>query len=422
MGDRSRRVVVVGQGYVGLPLAMRAVEVGYTVVGFDTSEDRVKRLKSGESYVQDITSDAVDAALASGRYLPTTTADDCADFDVAVVTVPTPLTQGVPDLSHIEAAAESLGPLLRVGATVILESTTYPGTTEELMVPILERGSGLAAGRQFHVGYSPERIDPGNPIFHLWNTPKVVSGIDADSLGVVDAFYRDLVEQTVPVSSTRVAEMSKLLENTFRHVNIALVNELAMYAGQLGVSVWEAIDAAASKPFGYMRFTPGPGVGGHCLPVDPSFLSWKVKQSLGDDFRIVELANDVNEHMPSYVARRIVESLNRVRKAVNGSRILVVGLAYKKNTGDVRESPAVALCAALHGLGADVRVVDGYVPEHEAVSWPRIDLSDEELDAADLVVIVTDHDDVDYDRITRRAKLVFDTRRRVRPGPTVEYL
>jgi nucleotide sugar dehydrogenase len=188
MGDRSRRVVVVGQGYVGLPLAMRAVEVGYTVVGFDTSEDRVKRLKSGESYVQDITSDAVDAALASGRYLPTTTADDCADFDVAVVTVPTPLTQGVPDLSHIEAAAESLGPLLRVGATVILESTTYPGTTEELMVPILERGSGLAAGRQFHVGYSPERIDPGNPIFHLWNTPKVVSGIDADSLGVVDAF------------------------------------------------------------------------------------------------------------------------------------------------------------------------------------------------------------------------------------------
>ena len=264
-----------------------------------------------------------------------------------MITVPTPLREGAPDLSFIEAAARDLAQNLTVGSTVVLESTTYPGTTDELVVPILERGSGLVAGQQFHVGYSPEPIDPGNPIWNFQNTPKVVSGIDAKSLDAVNAFYSTLVTSTVQVSSTKVAEMTKLLENTFRHVNIALINELSMFANQLSVDVWEAIDAASSKPFGFMRFTPGPGVGGHCLPVDPSYLSWKVKRTLGDPFRFVELANDVNEHMPSYVTSRITQILNRKRMAVNGSRILVLGLAYKKNTGDMRESPSIAICDLL---------------------------------------------------------------------------
>jgi len=422
MPKGSRRVVVVGQGYVGLPLALRAVDVGYTVVGLDTSRDRVKRLEGGESYVQDISDEAVAAALATRRFWPTTDARECAEFDVAVITVPTPLTQGVPDLTHIEDAAGSIARFLRPGATVVLESTTYPGTTDELLVPILERGSELAAGCQFHAGYSPERIDPGNPVHTLVNTPKVVSGIDAASLEAVDAFYASLVDRTVRVSSTRVAEMAKLLENTFRHINIALVNELAMYAGQLGVSVWEAIDAASTKPFGFMRFTPGPGVGGHCLPVDPSYLSWKVKRSLGDSFRLVELANDINEHMPAYVTRRIVECLNRDRKPVNGSRILLLGLAYKKNTGDLRESPALSLCASLSALGAEISVVDGFVPAHQPISWPRVEATDQELADADLVVVVTDHDDIDYTKVATNARRVFDTRRRVPAGPTVEHL
>jgi UDP-N-acetyl-D-glucosamine dehydrogenase len=305
---------------------------------------------------------------------------------------------------------------------VILESTTYPGTTEELLAPILERGSGLRAGTEFYVGYSPERIDPGNATWNFQNTPKVVSGIDADSLHHIDAFYSLLVERTVPVSSPGVAELTKLLENTFRHVNIALINELAIFAHQLNVNVWEAIDAATSKPFGYMRFTPGPGVGGHCLPVDPSYLSWKVKQTLGDQFRFIDLANDVNEHMPEYVVNRITRILNEKQMAVSKSKILVLGLAYKKNSGDMRESPASGVCSSLERLGALVRVADSWVPPYYDVPWDRVDLTDEEIAAADLVVIVTDHDDVDYERVSKFARLVFDTRRRTPPGPTVTYL
>ncbi len=416
------KVVVVGQGYVGLPLAMRAVAVGHDVVGFDTSNDRVTQLQSGKSFIEDVSNDEVASALDSGRYAATSSLGDCSVFDIAVITVPTPLREGVPDLSFIEDAARSLSQNLTEGATVILESTTYPGTTEELVVPILERGSGLEAGRQFHVGYSPERIDPGNPTWNFRNTPKVVAGIDSASRDAVNEFYSLLVEETIPVSSTRVAEMSKLLENTFRHVNIALVNELSLFANQLGVSVWEVIDAASSKPFGYMRFTPGPGVGGHCLPVDPSYLSWKVKRTIGDSFRFVELANDINEHMPAHVATRITQMLNRERKAVNGARILVLGLAYKKNTGDLRESPSIAVCESLASLGAEIRIADHWVPAHIKVPWKRVKLTDDELESADLVVIVTDHDDVDYDWVARRARLVFDTRRRTVPCSTVELL
>jgi len=383
----------------------------------------VKRLQDGHSYVEDVSDATLAAAHESGRYLPTAELADCAGFNVAVITVPTPLSEGAPDLSYIEDAARQLAPLVAPGATVVLESTTYPGTTEELLAPILEAGSGLVPGRDFHLGYSPERIDPGNRTWGLRNTPKVVSGIGAASLASVQAFYTALVDNAVPVSSPKVAELVKLLENTFRHVNIALVNELTMFASDLGVDIWEAIDAASTKPFGFMRFTPGPGVGGHCLPVDPSYLSWKVEQALGVSFRFVELANDVNNHMPDYVARRITVLLNCDRKAVNGSRILVLGLAYKRNSGDARESPGPVLCNHLAALGAEVRAVDPHLTDGQFPSGvARAELSAEELQAADVVVIATDHDAFDWDAVAAQAKRIFDTRHRLPRAPNVEHL
>lgn len=419
----SQKVAVVGQGYVGLPLAMRAVEVGHDVVGYDTDASRVKRLAAGESYVEDVPDATLAAALATGRYHPTHEARGCAGFDVAVITVPTPLRDGAPDLAHIEAAARDLARFLRPGATVVLESTTYPGTTEELVAPILEEGSGLVAGRDFHLGYSPERIDPGNRTWNLVNTPKVVSGVDAASLARVQAFYDTLVERTVPVSGTREAELTKLLENTFRHVNIALVNELAMFAADLGIDVGEAIDAASTKPFGFMPFRPGPGVGGHCLPIDPSYLSWRVRRALGRSFRFVELANDINDHMPDYVVRRLVVALNRRRKPVNGSRVLLLGLAYKRNTGDARESPSMVVADRLLGLGAEVRAADPHVLAEQVD--PRVSLVEarpEEAAAADAVVVLVDHDAFDLPAIAAAAAYVFDTRRCLPAAPNVEHL
>ncbi|HWH34849.1 MAG TPA: nucleotide sugar dehydrogenase [Acidimicrobiales bacterium] len=415
-------LLVVGQGYVGLPLAMRGVEAGFSVVGLDLDGERVKRLAVGDSYVEDVPSPALVAALDSGRYRPTSDPADVAGFDVAVVTVPTPLREGNPDLSYIEAAAATLAPHLSPGATVILESTTYPGTTEELFGPILEEGSGLAAGTDFHLGYSPERIDPGNPTWGLANTPKVVSGVDEASLAAVRAFYDRLVETTVAVSGCKEAELTKLLENTFRHVNIALVNELAMFAADLGIDLWEAIDAASTKPFGYLRFTPGPGVGGHCLPIDPSYLSWRVRRRLGQPFRFVELANDVNDHMPDYVVRRLTDALNRARRAVNGSRILLLGLAYKRNTGDARESPSLVVAERLAALGAEVRAADPYVDgDHVPAPVTRVDCTTEELAAADAVVVLVDHDAFDLDLVAATAGYVLDTRRCL-TGEHVEHL
>jgi len=297
---------------------------------------------------------------------------------------------------------------------VVLESTTYPGTTEELLAPVLESASGLRAGEDFWLGYSPERIDPGNPAWNLVNTPKVVSGVGRRSLEKVQAFYDSVVERTVPVSTPKEAELTKLLENTFRHVNIALVNELAMFAHDLGIDVWEAIDAASTKPFGYMRFTPGPGVGGHCLPIDPSYLSWQVRQQLGQSFRFVELANDVNEHMPDYVVRRTIMALNKRRLALNGSRILLLGLAYKKNTSDARESPAVRISQLLSSLGADVRAADPHVDFdvvhlREPLGATHVELTRSEVQAADLVILLVDHDDFDLGLL--RGAAVLDTRR-----------
>ncbi|MFN0090306.1 MAG: nucleotide sugar dehydrogenase [Acidimicrobiales bacterium] len=427
----STKVLVVGQGYVGLPLAMAAVDSGYDVVGYDVSVDRVKRLADGDSFVEDITTDVLQAALDSGRYRVTDDRLACEAFDIAVITVPTPLRETQPDLSYIESAAFDLAPYLTPGAMVVLESTTYPGTTEELLVPLLEAGSGLRAGSDFAVGYSPERIDPGNQTWTFATTPKVVSGIDAASLDRIDAFYSSIVDRTVRVSSTRSAEMAKLLENTFRHVNIALVNELAMFAADLGIDLWESIDAASTKPFGFMRFNPGPGVGGHCLPIDPSYLSWTVRQRLGRSFRFVELANDINDHMPDYVHARLVRGLNERGLAMSKAQVLVLGLAYKANSSDARESPALALIEHLRRDGATVKVCDPHVREDfpsPPFSGPmrsscaeRVELTVEEVCAADAVVVVTDHAAFDMDMVIANASYVLDTRHRLN-GSNVEQL
>lgn len=423
--QKARRVAVVGQGYVGLPLSLRAVEAGYDVVGYDVDQGRVERLQQADSYVEDAPPAVLATALATGRYRPTSDPEDLAGFDVALITVPTPLKEAMPDMSFIEDAGRQLAAHLRPGALVVLESTTYPGTTEELLAGLLEAGSGLQAGRDFRLGYSPERIDPGNRHFGLESTPKVVSGVDAPSLAAVEAFYGTLVEKTVPVSRPREAELAKLIENTFRHVNIALVNELAVFAAELGVDIWEALDAAASKPFGFMRFNPGPGVGGHCLPIDPSYLSWHIRSSLSRSFRFVELANDVNDNMPEYVVQRLMVALNSAGKAVKGSQVLLLGVAYKPNTSDLRESPALVLGRKLLRLGADVRYADSHVADVDVqtsgTALLRVDLNTKELEEADAVVVVTDHDDVDYDFVSSRCRYVFDTRHRCH-GPGVEHL
>ena len=418
----AKKVVVIGQGYVGLPVAMRSVAIGHHVVGLDLDPRRVASLGGGSSHVDDISDDELRAALDSGHYRVSSDYADAAGFDVAVITVPTPLRETLPDLSFIESAAESLAPHLTRGALVVLESTTYPGTTQELLIPLLEEGSGLTAGADFFAGYSPERIDPGNPTWGLKETPKIVSGIDQESLTKVSDFYSAIVDTIVPVSSPKEAEMAKLLENTFRHVNIALVNELAVFAHALGVNVWESIDAAATKPFGFMKFTPGPGVGGHCLPVDPSYLSWQVRRKLGKSFRFVELANDVNDHMPEYVLQRVSRRLNEEGSALNGARVLLLGLAYKKNTGDIRESPALPLIELLQDQSAVVHAVDSHVEEHH---WPRtverIAAASVDFHAYDVIVLITDHDDVDYEALEASGVPVFDTRNRL-SGEGIERL
>lgn len=417
--DARGRVVILGQGYVGLPVSMRAVEVGYDVVGYDVAKDRVERLRAGQTFIDDITDEQIAAAIATGRFTATYDQADLANFDIAVISVPTPLRDGAPDLSYIETASDALAPYVRKGSCVILESTTYPGTTEEIVVPRLEAGSSLRAGVDFHVGFSPERINPGDPVYGLRNTPKIVSGIDEPSLNAVSEFFGALVDKVVPVKGTREAELAKLLENTYRHVNIALVNELAVYCHELGIDVWSVIDAAASKPFGFMKFTPGPGVGGHCLPIDPSYLSWQVRRTLGRNFRFVEIANDVNEHMPDYVVTRATAHLNSDRKAVNGSRILLIGLAYKPNSGDARESPAIAVAHRLADLGASLRAVDPLIPaDHVPAGVELVECTEAEVAAADLVVVLTDHEVVDWALLETHAAKVLDTRNRLRSAET----
>ncbi|MFD5208729.1 nucleotide sugar dehydrogenase [Streptomyces anulatus] len=417
------QIVVAGQGYVGLPLAVRAAEVGHRVVGYDVDAHRVQQLTAGQSYVEDVDSERLHTVLDSGSYTATTDAAALAGFDIGVITVPTPLRDGVPDLTYIETCARTLGEYLRPGATVVLESTTYPGCTEELLVPILEKASGLSAGADFLAGFSPERIAPGNKRFSFDGTPKVVSGIDAKSLDVIKAFYDGIFQTTVPVSGPKVAELAKLLENTFRLVNISLMNELATLTAPLGVNLWEAIDAAATKPFGFTRFTPGPGVGGHCLPVDPLFLSWKVEQELGVPCRFVELADDVNRLMPDYVVQRVMAGLCKRGLAVAGSRVLLLGLTYKYNATDLRNSPSARVAELLTGLGADVRGADPNVQKSDIskLNVPHVDAGPQEVAAADAVVLLMDHTRFDLPMIQEHASYVLDCRNRL-SGANVETL
>lgn len=409
-GLGEQTVVVMGQGYVGLPVAMRAVEVGFNVVGFDIDEAKIAGLRSGRSHIEDIAHDEVARALNTSRFAPTTNTQDLSGFDIAVISVPTPLVDGTPHLAFIEDAVDMLCTQLRPGATVILESTTYPGTTDELVGPRIHAATGLVPEQDFFLGYSPERIDPGNPIWNLVNTPKVVSGIGPRSLDSVQRFYDQCIDKTIAVPSTRDAEMTKLLENTFRHVNIALINELAMFAHDLDVDIWEVVDAAATKPFGFMKFTPGPGVGGHCLPVDPSYLSWAVQKRLGKTFRFVELANDINQHMPDYVVRRLKAGLDN-RTDLTGTNVLLVGMAYKPNTSDARESPAINVADRLVQMGANVSIVDSHVNRQ---SLPKgtvdIDLTKESLEQSEAVIVLVDHSDVDIDLIAEHASYVLDCR------------
>ena len=403
--------VVMGQGYVGLPVAMRAVHAGFDVVGFDTDQRKINALAASESYVEDISAAQLRSALDSGRFRPSSDVTDLAGFDFCVISVPTPLHEGNPMLKYMESAAAMAAPHLRAGATVILESTTYPGTTEELIAPILEAGSGLRVGSDFHLGYSPERIDPGNVTYTFENTPKVVSGVDAASLERVQWFFDQLVDKTVAVRGTREAELTKLLENTFRHVNIALVNELAIYAHGLGIDVWDVIEAANTKPFGFMKFTPGPGVGGHCLPIDPSYLSWQVRQSLGQSFRFVELANDVNNHMPDYVIQRITSGLNRREQSVRGRRVLLAGMAYKANTGDARETPVRRIAKELLALGATVAIADPHVPASQLPQGATaVQLDADEIAAADAIAVLVDHSDFDFSLLDGADAYVLDCR------------
>lgn len=404
------RVAVIGLGYVGLPLAVAAANAGFEVVGYDTSEARVEMLRNGASPVTDIPDDELGPLVERGAFRPTALADDLAGCDVYVICVPTPLRDELPDMSYIEAAGNLVAERMEPGALVILESTTYPGTTEEFLRPILEKG-GLIAGGDFRLGFSPERIDPGNPHYGLTNVPKIIGGIDQTTTDLMAAFYGRFIDRVVPVSSPMTAEMAKLLENTYRHINIALANEMAIVCHDLGISIWEVIEAASTKPFGFHPFYPGPGWGGHCIPVDPAYLSWRVRQ-MGGTAHFVELAREINARMPAYTVQRIADALNDEGKSLKASRILLLGVAYKPDVGDVRESPALEILARLRKAGADVAFHDPYVDEVRVAGeiLRGSDLDAAALREADIVVAITNHSTYDWADVAERARLVLDTR------------
>jgi len=404
-------VGIVGQGYVGVSLACACADAGFPVVGVDVDRERIEDLRAGVCSVPGVDEALFRDGIASGRITFTTDPDAVGEAEIVLICVPTPLRDQAPDLSYIVDACREVARVLRPGRLVVLESTTYPGTTEEMARPVLE-GSGLVAGRDFLLAYSPERIDPGNPEYGLRNTPKVVGGMTPEATGLAALFYGQFVQKVVSVSSCRAAELAKLLENTFRHVNIALVNELAMLCHEMGIDVWEVVEAAATKPFGFMSFQPGPGVGGHCIPLDPGYLAWQVRRDVGHQFRILEQAQDVNARVPGYVASRIGEALNERGRALKGSRILVLGVAYKPDVGDVRESPALEVMRHLHRRGAQVAFHDPYV---ESVSvngtrQRRIALTSRAVETADCVALLTPHGAYDLEWVAERARLVFDAR------------
>ena len=420
--SRTARVGVVGLGYVGLPLAVEFAKAGFSVTGIDVQESKIAKLKRGESYVQDVPTDKLRPLVESRKFSATTDFSAVADLDTINIAVPTPLRKTKdPDMSYIVSACQEIARHFSPGKLVILESTTYPGTTDELVLPMLER-PGLKAGEHFFLCFSPERVDPGNPKFQTVNIPKVVGGITPACTRLGALFYSQALERVVPVSSTRVAEMVKLLENTFRMINIGLVNEMALMCDRMGINVWEVIDAAATKPFGFMPFYPGPGLGGHCIPIDPFYLSWKTKQA-GIEARFIDLAGYINGQMPHFVVDKIQNALNDHSKPLKGSHVHILGVAYKRNIDDVRESPALDIILLLERRGAQVTYSDPFVP---SVRLDHRELSAQDAltmsSSADCVVVVTDHAAFDYAAIVQRAPLIVDTRNALKNHPSAKVV
>ncbi len=424
--DREARVGIIGQGYVGLPLALTFIEKGFRVLGFDVDAEKVAALNRGECYIRHVDALRVKQARATARFEATADFTRLGEPDAILICVPTPLTaQKEPDLTYVRQTAEAIRPHLRRGQLVVLESTTYPGTTDELVRSVLER-DGLTAGVDFFLAFSPEREDPGNKRHSTSSIPKVVGGIDGSSGDVAQRLYDAAVDKTVRVSSARAAEATKLTENIFRAVNIALVNELKIVYDTMGIDVWEVLDAASTKPFGFMRFNPGPGWGGHCIPLDPFYLAWKARE-YGVSTKFIELAGEVNVRMPEYVVGKLQQALNEGGRAVKGAKVLVLGLAYKKDIDDPRESPAFEVIHQLLKLGADVSYHDPYVPAAPRMrSWPDLPamtsrpLTPEVLQSVDVALLVTDHTSVDYDLVLKNAPLIVDTRGVYRlPAPHV---
>jgi UDP-N-acetyl-D-glucosamine dehydrogenase len=410
--DKSAVVAIMGLGYVGLPLAVVFADAGFRVIGIDPIQEKIDILNSGKSYIQDVPTETVARLVKAGRLSGTTDFAALKEADAVSICVPTPLRKtGDPDLSFIVSAAESLAPYLHQGMVVVLESSTYPGTTREMVLPRLEEASGLTVCDDFFLAFSPERVDPGREDWTTINTPKVLGGISGNCTDVAAAWYGQALEQVVPVSSAEVAEMAKLLENTFRMINIGMVNELALMCDRLDVDVWEVIDAAATKPFGFMRFNPGPGLGGHCIPIDPLYLSWKLK-SLHYTARFIDLASEINTTMPRFTVSLVQNALNDHGKPVKASRILVLGAAYKPNVDDVRESPAMDVIGLLRQKGADIAYHDPYIPHLLHDDWALDCVPDvmQAVTEADCVVIITNHRDYDYDAILEQAVLIVDTR------------
>ncbi|MBM3728802.1 MAG: nucleotide sugar dehydrogenase [Acidobacteria bacterium] len=411
IANRTARVGVVGLGYVGLPLAVEFARVGYHVTGIDLQQSKVDSINRGESYIQDVPTSVMEPLVKAGRLNATTDFSVISELDTINICVPTPLRKTKdPDMSYIVSACQEIAQYIHAGTLTILESTTYPGTTDELVLPMLER-DGLKVGEDFFLCFSPERVDPGNPKFQTYNIPKVVGGITPACTALGKHFYSQALETVVPVEGTRVAEMVKLLENTFRMINIGLVNEMALMCGRMGINVWEVIEAAATKPFGFMPFYPGPGLGGHCIPVDPFYLSWKSKQS-GIEARFIELAGYINGQMPHFVVEKVQNALNDQTKALKGSHVHVLGVAYKRDIDDVRESPALDILHLLLQKGARVSYSDPFVPSLRVEGGGALESQDpvELAEAADCVVIITDHTGFDYRTVVERAKVIVDTR------------
>jgi UDP-N-acetyl-D-glucosamine dehydrogenase len=409
--DKKAQVAIIGMGYVGLPLAVEFARVGFKVTGLDIDAEKIGALQAGDSYIPDIPSTTVRSLVKDGRFHPTTDPEALKNMDTVTICVPTPLRKTKdPDLSYIMNSVEVIRRSLHPGQLIILESTTYPGTTEEMVLPTLEE-TGLKVGRDFFLAFSPERVDPGNKQYTTRNTPKVVGGITAECTQLARTLYEQAIDKVISVSSTKVAETVKLLENTFRSVNIGLVNEIALMSDRLGINVWEVIDAAATKPFGFLPFYPGPGIGGHCIPIDPFYLSWKARQS-GFEARFIDLAGQINSRMPEYVVEKVMEALNQHGKCLKGARLLIVGVAYKKDINDVRESPALDIISLLARKGVQISYHDPFVPSLpvEGIEQSSKTLDEKTLEEQDCVVIVTNHSGLDYEKIVKASRLIMDTR------------